>query len=327
MTLVSFDGYHLNRDSKMKDFIWVVILVTVILFMIVPSFFVNRYKYVDFPEIKSGYPLNLTKEELLSAHSNSSISPITIIKTGILLQPKSVDPNKSMIYVLSPMSNWKIRSIIRRTWASNTIHFSTIFVILSKEDTKDPRGNIMKEHHEYSDILYLDSRQTTSAMLSILKHFSMNKPQHPVHLIIVKDNIYLGTNTLNMFLESLQTKDFIGGDIIFDDAPCRSMECLDYVTKEQFPYPIYPRYPMGGLMILSSSNAEKFQKVSPYVKILKPITIYMGIIACKLDMPMIPLNKFIRNFTLSSTGRAFGFVFAPVFDSSAFEDSSEEKTI
>jgi hypothetical protein len=224
-----------------------------------------------------------------------------------------------MIVVKSRVSSIFHRQVIRNTWADEqrfktriNVTIKRVFVIGSCEENEECFEKVNNESRRHRDIVQVDfidrySNNTIKTM-SMFKWLVDNCAQAK-YAFFTDDDSYVSMKNLlhylndpvNDYLNVLPSgfKPYDGrlyaGWVARNRFPDRNPKSKWGVTRQQYPFDKYPDFVAGLAYVMSNDAFRQIQAGIQFVKSFWIDDTYFGLIANKLDIPLVHSKRFINN--------------------------------
>ena len=269
---------------------------------------------------KNSYPILKPMNNTFTAKSSRQSAteflkfPL-ILNSSCWLNPcdtNKQDPKLKMIFVVkSAVVNFRAREVLRRTWAGVSylegIQFASIFVI-GKTDIKT-QALVDEEYARYGDILQVNmtddynfiAKKTLSGMRWMFENFPDD-----VYYTSCDDDFMIDIAGLVDVMKSQEnnTEMTQGNDfpIIcsymakFGDIPARDNRSKYYTSKEEYKWPYWPDFCLGGAYTTNVGVVRQLWNASKKIKPLKMDDVWItGVLREKIGMP----RQYIRQLNKS----------------------------
>lgn len=251
----------------------------------------------------SSYPFSnvsmiLQEIETYGTSSNSVVNNIFSL-FHILISPskKSPDDVILLIMVKSAARNFGRRNAIRSTWGGQK--YSKIHVLFSLGYHRYIEKEIKKETELYKDILqgsFLDSYRNNTFKSSMTYKWIGDSWRNCKYILLVDDDYLVNIDETLDFVSSLQRTNNSGtmfGRLVQCWKPVRTMsDPNSYITKEEYPWALYPPYLSGGSILTTFEVVRNISKAIPFVRKLSIDDLYIGIIANFLGIQLVDDSRF-----------------------------------
>ncbi|XP_076766367.1 beta-1,3-galactosyltransferase 5 isoform X1 [Xylocopa sonorina] len=219
--------------------------------------------------LKPDYVDNDTKLKLKYSHNVSYGNNLPLIVKPII-EP-NCDSNLVVWIVTSSASNYLYRTTLRRAYPTEllkSMNVTRIF-LLGMPKEKYAWKNILNESKKHNDLLqgdFLDSYQNLT-----LKHLMglrwASSECAATFLIKTDDDIVIDIFEVVKFLVDRRIKEnALSGYVLTKMKPVRILNSKWFVTKEEFPYNVYPDFLSGWFYVTSLKIAQLLVRTSENFK-------------------------------------------------------------
>ncbi|XP_077862651.1 beta-1,3-galactosyltransferase 1-like [Saccoglossus kowalevskii] len=228
------------------------------------------------------------------------LKDIVNIDTIPVREPTCAVNSILMILVTSAPDHFDRRRAIRNTWAKdrkthNDSNWQTFFLIGNSRDSVKNR-KIEDEFYEYGDILlgdYIDTYRNLTLKVQNGFKWAVENCQ-PQYLLKTDDDCYVNTRYFPRFLDQFNpNRDGLYAGAMFNDrGVVRDKNSKWYVSPEDYPMSVYPRYASGTGYVLSKDVlqrvVEAFSEVHPF-----PVEdAYTGVVVHRVGVSMLDTGRF-----------------------------------
>ena len=217
----------------------------------------------------------------------------------ILISPSKELPDDVILLIMvkSAARNFGRRNAIRSTWGGKKN--SQIHVLFSLGYHIYIEREIRKEATLYKDILqgsFIDEYRNNTFKTSMTYKWIGDSWRNCKYILLVDDDYLVNIDETLQFVSSLQrnnTSSTMFGPIVECWKPVRTMDDPNsYITKEEYPWELYPPYISGGSILTTFDVVRNISKAIPFVRKLSIDDLYIGIIANFLGIKLIDDSRF-----------------------------------
>ena len=251
----------------------------------------------------SSYPFSnvskiIQEIEIYGSTSNYVINDIFSL-FHILISPSKELPDDVILLIMvkSAARNFGRRNAIRSTWGGKKN--SQIHVLFSLGYHRYIEREIRKEASLYKDILqgsFIDEYRNNTFKTSMTYKWISDSWRNCKYILLVDDDYLVNIDETLQFVSSLQrnnTSSTMFGPIVECWKPVRTMDDPNsYITKEEYPWELYPPYLSGGSILTTFDVVRNISKAIPFVRKLSIDDLYIGIIANFLGIKLIDDSRF-----------------------------------
>ncbi|VDH88719.1 beta-1,3-galactosyltransferase brn-like [Mytilus galloprovincialis] len=201
-----------------------------------------------------------------------------------------IGPDFLLVLVKSDASNIAHRMSIRQTWGNiSHPHIKVIYLLGYYSVVQDM---IDIESKTYKDVLqgdFVDIYDNNMNKTAMAYQYAVENCGNTQFLFFVDDDFFINILKVNKYLKTLPDtlkSNLFSGCIIKRAKPYRNKSSKWYITREEYPYDIYPNYPSGGAILMSMTIAKLLKTAFPYVQYIHIDDAYLGIVAQKLKLPL-----------------------------------------
>ena len=230
----------------------------------------------------------------------------------ILISPSKELPDDVILLIMvkSAARNFGRRNAIRSTWGGKKN--SQIHVLFSLGYHRYIEREIRKEASLYKDILqgsFVDEYRNNTFKTSMTYKWIGDSWRSCKYILLVDDDYLVNIDETLHFVSSLQHKNTSGtmfGPIVKCWKPVRTMDDPNsYITKEEYPWELYPPYLSGGSILTTFDVVRKISYAIPFVRRLSIDDLYIGIIANFLGIKLIDDSRFTLKYQEKSKLKQF----------------------
>ena len=264
----------------------------------------------------SSYPFSnvsriIQEIETYGRTSNSVINDIFLL-FHMLISPSKELPDDVILLIMvkSAARNFGRRNAIRSTWGGKKN--SKIHVLFSLGYHRYIEREIRKEASLYKDILqgsFVDEYRNNTFKTSMTYKWIGDSWRSCKYILLVDDDYLVNIDETLHFVSSLQHKNTSGtmfGPIVKCWKPVRTMDDPNsYITKEEYPWELYPPYLSGGSILTTFDVVRKISYAIPFVRRLSIDDLYIGIIANFLGIKLIDDSRFTLKYQEKSKLKQF----------------------
>ena len=264
----------------------------------------------------SSYPFSnvsriIQEIETYGSTSNSVINDIFLL-FQMLISPSKELPDDVILLIMvkSAARNFGRRNAIRSTWGgkkNNKIH-----VLFSLGYHRYIEREIRKEASLYKDILqgsFVDEYRNNTFKTSMTYKWIGDSWRSCKYILLVDDDYLVNIDETLHFVSSLQrnnTSSTMFGPMVKCWKPVRTMDDPNsYITKEEYPWELYPPYLSGGSILTTFDVVRKISYAIPFVRRLSIDDLYIGIIANFLGIKLIDDSRFTLKYQEKSKLKQF----------------------
>lgn len=191
---------------------------------------------------------------------------------------------RAVLVIFSRIDNVKARIALRKTWLkyvkSSSAFFRYTFVIGLSENTEKNKM-ILDESSLYHDIFqgdFLDNYHgLTNKTLFAFQAISQYCPKADF-LVKTDDDVFINVINLQKRLSAntASLESTVVGACTKDRRPVRTSSSKYFVSREVYPFSLYPKYCSGTCYITSVSLVQKIRKISVNVPFYHLEDVYVG---------------------------------------------------
>ncbi|KAK3105689.1 hypothetical protein FSP39_003445 [Pinctada imbricata] len=253
--------------------------------------------------LRNMYPLNVKLDEkhVRRILLNGKQSP----RPGQLRQYKhnpSHICDKSSLKVLfivkSAPGNFRLREAVRNSWGSEAINEGNKIVFsLGLPKDKKVQSAIDQEMNDRKDILqstFMDSYfNLTQKSIHGIQWIAAFCPKAEF-VVMVDDDVIINFHRLMSFFNNLsptEARELLTGYVVnFPSGPIRWASKWA-ISRDVYPFPCYPPYVSGPIILTSGDVVQKFDAAIPFVKHFLFEDVYLGLVSMKLGITLSTANN------------------------------------
>ncbi|OWF49499.1 beta-1,3-galactosyltransferase 5-like [Mizuhopecten yessoensis] len=253
------------------------------------------------------YPLNMNMRELVNTYKNGGyVSPLKVNEYPFrfLWNPTKVCENGQKVFLLfiikSAIRHFDRRQAIRQTWANQELYnrfgIRRLFLTGIMRGQTRFHESLRDEIIYYGDTLQIDFvdmyYNNTWKTRGGIK-WAVNECKQAEYVMLVDDDFYVASDLLVQLLHTAgRSRDFYMGWMNGNPFPVRNMRDKWFVSKRDFPYPVYPDFINAGAIVMSMDFVVDLHIASQYTNHFKFDDVFVGIVASKLKVTPVSCNIF-----------------------------------
>ncbi|XP_069128551.1 beta-1,3-galactosyltransferase 1-like [Argopecten irradians] len=265
------------------------------------------------------YPMSFNMTKIVKQYEVKGYAdrkPVNLFDDKYIISPDQtcdqLDIPKVLIIVKSSPENNVLRVIIRETWANKKRFPSirTIFSFCIPDNDIKVFKKLQEESEIFNDILLVNYNDDCSKFnwktINSL-NWAVDRCSRVQYVVPIDDDVYVAPDLLLAFLDQPNVRNstyIYNGHILLNNLPIRDVNSQWYVTKSEFPFRNFPRYILGGFVIMSMPTVRTFVIAARYTKLFKFEDVYFGILASKTGIE--PTNNlFVPSKRIFTNSEAF----------------------